>query len=143
MNPLLMPLLSLAGKAFDRFFPDPAQAAEAKLKLIEMEQKGELAFLDAEVKIALGQAAINLEEAKSPNWFIAGARPFVMWVCGVAFCYASIIEPIARFISSVWFGYSGQFPAIDTNLTIQVLLGILGLGTLRTYEKSKNAEGNR
>ena len=66
-----------------------------------------------------------------------------MWTCGVALAYVSVVEPISRFAAKVWFGYSGEFPIIDTNLTMQILMGILGLGAYRTVEKVKNVEGNR
>jgi hypothetical protein len=58
-------------------------------------------------------------------------------VCGFAFAYAAILEPVARFVAAVMFGYKGAFPAIDTALTIQVLFGILGLGAMRMREKEK------
>jgi hypothetical protein len=44
---------------------------------------------------------------------------------------------VLRFASKVWFGYAGDFPVIDTNLTMQVLFGILGLGVMRSAEKWK------
>lgn len=85
--------------------------------------------------IDLAQIGVNTEEAKSTSWFVAGGRPFILWVCGLALSYASLIEPIARFIAKVAFGYTGEFPVIDTDLTMQVLFGLLGLGGLRTFEK--------
>lgn len=118
--------LDIGGKLIDRIFPDPAQAAAAKLELVRLERSGELA-----------QIAVNVEEAKSTNWFVAGGRPFVIWVCAIALGYASIIEPIARFIASVCFGYSGPFPEIDTMLTLQMLGGLLGLSGLRSHDKVK------
>lgn len=136
-------LIPLVGKVFDQIFPDKTKADEAKLKLLELQQAGQLAELDAETKLALGQIAVNAEEAKSPNVFISGARPFIMWVCGAAFAYATVLEPIARFVASVYFKYDGAFPAIDTSLTMQVMFGILGLGAYRTVEKIRGAEGNR
>jgi hypothetical protein len=87
-------------------------------------------------ELSLGQIEINKEEAKSSSLFKGGWRPFVGWVCGFALAYVAILEPIARFIASM-FGYSGEFPEIDTSITMQVLLGMLGLGALRTREKEK------
>lgn len=136
-------VFDFAGKVVDKLFPDPAQKAQAQLELFKMQQSGELAKLAAETDIAKAQIAVNQEEAKSSSLFIAGGRPFIMWICGFAMAYVSIIEPIARFISAVWFHYSGAFPAIDTALTLQVLLGLLGLGSMRTVEKIKGVEGNR
>ena len=121
-------LLDLGGKVFDRIFPDPAQAAAAKLEMYKMQQSGEL------VQIT-GQLEINKVEAASSSAFVAGARPFILWVCGFAFAYAAILEPIARFVATVVYQYSGAFPVIDTMLTLQVLGGLLGLGTLRSWDK--------
>lgn len=144
MNPLLLSGLFDVGKSLiERFFPDPEKKAAAQLELLKMQQNGELAQLAAETDLAKMQIAVNVEEAKSTNWFVAGARPFIMWICGVALAYVAIIEPVARFVAKVWFGYTGEFPVIDTTLTMQVLLGILGLSSMRTIEKTKNAEGNR
>lgn len=95
------------------------------------------------IKVDLAQIEVNREEAKSLNVFVAGWRPFVGWVCGAGLAYVAIVEPLSRFVAQVGFGYEGEFPAIDTSLTMQVLIGMLGLGALRSVEKVKGAEGNR
>ena len=144
MNPLFIaPILEIGKGIINRLFPDPAAAAAAQLELLKMQQNGELALLASETDLAKLQIQTNVEEAKSTNWFVAGARPFIMWTCGVALAYVSIVEPVSRFVAKVWFGYVGDFPVIDTNLTMQILMGILGLGAYRTVEKIKGAEGNR
>ena len=144
MNPLFIaPILEIGKGIINRLFPDPAAAAAAQLELLKMQQNGELALLASETDLAKLQIQVNVEEAKSTNWFVAGARPFIMWTCGVALAYVSIVEPVSRFVAKVWFGYVGDFPIIDTNLTMQILMGILGLGAYRTVEKIKGAEGNR
>lgn len=98
---------------------------------------------DNGIQLQLAQVTTNTEEAKSANMFIAGARPYVMWACGAAFTYVSIIEPIGRFVATVGFHYTGPFPVIDTTITEQVLFGLLGLGAMRTTEKVTGTEGNR
>lgn len=130
-------VLDIGGKLIDRLWPDPTQRDAAKLKLVELQQSGELAKLVAETDLAKGQLSINQEEAKNPRLFVSGWRPWVGWVCGAAFAYAAIIEPVARFVAAVAFGYKGAFPVIDTALTMQVLFGILGLGAMRMREKEK------
>ena len=75
-------LLKLGGALIDRLFPDKVERDKAKLALVELEQKGELAQLDAEVQLLLGQIAVNKIEAAG-GWFRAGWRPFVGWTCGV------------------------------------------------------------
>ena len=144
MNPLLLSGLFDLGKGLiDRLFPDPAAKAAAQLELLRMEQTGALAQLAAETDLAKLQVQVNLEEAKSANWFVAGWRPFIGWTCGCGLAYVSIIEPLARFAAQVWFHYTGSFPVIDTTITMQVLLGMLGLAAARTMEKVKNVEGHR
>ena len=144
MNPLLLSGIFDLGKGLiDRLWPDPAQKAAAALELARMQQNGELAQLAAETDLAKLQVQVNLEEAKSANWFVAGWRPFIGWTCGCGLAYVSIIEPLARFAAQVWFHYTGAFPVIDTTITMQVLLGMLGLAAARTVEKVRNVEGHR
>ena len=144
MNPLVISgLFSAAQSLIERFFPDPEKKAAAQLELLKMQQNGDLAQLAAETDLAKLQIQVNLEEAKSTNWFVAGWRPGIGWVCGAALAYAALIEPLARFVAKVWFGYSGEFPAISTDLTLQILMGLLGLGAMRSIEKIKGGEAHR
>ena len=122
---LLIPVL---GNVLDKIFPDKSASDAAKAKLIELQMSGELQQI-------MGQLEINKEEAKSTDPFTSRARPFIMWICGVAFGYAAILEPVARFVAQVMYGYQGGFPVIDTDLTMQVLMGLLGLGALRSWDK--------
>ena len=130
-------LLDVGSKVIDRLWPDPAQRDQAKLELFKLQQSGELQQMAAELELAKGQLTVNAEEAKNASVFVSGARPFILWGCGFAMLYAALFEPIMRFVAVVVYGYAGQFPAIDTTLTTQVLLGLLGLGTLRTVDKIK------
>jgi hypothetical protein len=122
-------ILNIGNTLINKLFPDPAQAAQAQLALLKMQQDGELAAIS-------GQMEINKIEAASSSVFVAGWRPFAGWTCGIGLAYVSIIEPIARLIATLT-GYEGEFPAIDTTLTMQVLLGMLGMGGLRTLDKIK------
>lgn len=119
-----------------RVWPDPEMQAKEMLKLTELAQKGDVAELNAHVKLLSGQIEVNKIEAASDKWFVASWRPFVGWVCGFALAYAAILEPFMRFIASMQ-GYAGSFPVIDTALTMQILLGMLGLAGMRTREKEK------
>ena len=128
--------LPLISKVVDLVIPDPNKAAEAKLKAAEMAQKGELAVLDAELKLAMGQLEINKEEAKNPSLWVSGWRPFVGWVGASGLAYAAILEPLARFVATLS-GYTGAFPLLDTTITMQILFAILGVGGLRSFDKVK------
>lgn len=122
--------IDLIGKVIDRVIPDRVAADKAKAEVLSMQAKGELDQL-------MGQLEINKIEAGSQSVFVAGWRPFVGWICGIALAYAAILEPIMRFVAEVFFRYMGQFPEINTDITLQTLLGLLGLGAYRTYERVK------
>lgn len=144
MNPLVISgLFSAAESLIERFFPDPEKKAAAQLELLKMQQNGDLAKLASETDLSKLQIQVNIESAKSTNWMVAGARPAVMWICAFGLAYAAVIEPVARFVAKVFYGYEDEFPVLDTNLTMQILFGILGLGAYRTVEKVRGAEGNR
>ncbi len=134
MAPLLLAALpaifdTLKG-VIDKVIPDKAAAEKAKTEL-------DATVTTQEFQAAMAQIGVNTEEAKSGNWFVAGWRPFVGWTCGAALAYVAIFDPIARFFAQVVFGYTGAFPVIDTSLTMQVLVGMLGLAGIRGYEKTK------
>ena len=97
-------ILDIGSKLVDKFFPDAQQAEQAKLKLLEMQQNGELAQLAAATDLAKLQIQTNLEEAKSTNWFVAGWRPFVGWICGAGLAYVAIFEPVNK-ITGLYLGF--------------------------------------
>lgn len=141
-DPLVIGTLFEAGKwAIDRLFPNPEDKAKNILELERLKQTGDLAELDAYVKGLQGQLGINAKEAEHKSIFVAGWRPFVGWVCGIGLAYISILEPIMRFAAAMN-GYTGEFPVIDTTLTMQVLLGMLGIGALRSMDKKNKVETN-
>ena len=137
--PIVDTLLNMGKSIIERVFPDPADQARELRKLEEMAQAERFEELRAHVTLLTGQLEINKEEAKSGNVFVAGWRPFVGWVCGVSLLYVAILEPIARFVATMR-GYTGDFPVIDTTITMQVLIGMLGLGVYRTYEKGQKTD---
>ncbi len=127
---LLPSLLEIGSKVIDRVVPDKEAAEKAKREMAAEIQSQEFA-------LNLAQVEVNKEEAKSESIFVAGWRPFVGWVGAFGFGYACIADPMMRFVASVIFGYQGTYPLIDSNLTMQVLFGILGLGAMRSYDKLK------
>jgi hypothetical protein len=144
----LAAILGIGSKLIDKFIPDPAQAEQAKLKLLEMQQSGDLAQLAAETDLAKLQIQTNVEEAKNANIFVSGWRPAVGWCCAAAFAYSYVLLPFAQFLVFT-FGTTSMAeqlalaPKLELSEMMPVLLGMLGLGGLRTVEKVKNVEGNR
>lgn len=135
-------LLSVGEAVINRIWPDATARGEQMIRLQEIAQRGDLALLEAEVKALTGQLQINSEEAKHKSVFVAGWRPFCGWVGGVSFAYAAIIEPFMRFVASQN-GYGGEFPVLDTTLTMQILFGMLGLGVMRSFDKRNGVETNK
>ena len=89
--------------------------------------------LDPEKLIEL-QTKINLAEASHRTLFVAGWRPFIGWICGFALAYNFIIRDLFIWITKT----SDAPPALQMEHLMTVLLGMLGLGGLRTYEKIKD-----
>jgi len=133
MNPLFIPVI---GNLLDRLFPDKAAADEAKLKVMQMAQTGELAELDADVKLATGQVEVNKVEAASSSVFVAGWRPFVGWTCGLAFFFKYVGGP-GFFVLAQLFGKTIVLPTLDATELTPILLGMLGLAGMRSWDKLK------
>jgi hypothetical protein len=83
-------------------------------------------------EISMAQIQTNIEQAKSTSVFVAGARPFIMWVCGIALAWTFILAPIIRYIYP-----SIDFPPLEYSELSTVLMALLGLGGFRTVEKIK------
>lgn len=129
-------VLDIGGKLIDRLWPDATQRDAAKLELLKMQQNGELAQLAAETELAKGQIEVNQAEAGSSSLFVAGWRPWIGWVCGVAFAYHFVVQPLLAFILAAT-GYPVTLPTFNMDALYTVLLGMLGLGSMRTFEKYK------
>jgi len=136
---MIAALIPAVGAILDKIIPDPQAAADAKLKALEMAQRGELAALDADMRIALGQMDINKAEAQT-DMFRGGWRPATGWTCVFGLAYQFVIQPILPWAVSL-FGVSvPPLPAIDNETLMVLLTGMLGLGGMRSWEKSKGVK---
>lgn len=108
---------------------------EDLLKAKEIDIEFQKFCLDNNIKLQMAQIDVNKIEAASESVFVAGWRPAVGWIGAFSLGYVAIIEPFSRFLAQVAFHYSGAFPAIDTDITLQILGGILGLSAMRSYDK--------
>lgn len=132
----LTAIFGIGEKVIDRLWPDPAQATAAKLELYKMQQSGELAMLTADLELAKGQITVNQVEAASTSLFVSGWRPFVGWTCGAAFAYKFVLAPFAVLALTAT-GHAITLPVLDFTEMSTILLGMLGLGSMRTVEKIK------
>ncbi|TCD47013.1 3TM-type holin [Chlorobium sp. N1] len=127
--PVIGEIIAAVGSVIDELHTSGEEKNAAALERLKLVQRQ-----------LVGQQEINREEAGHASVFVAGWRPMVGWVCAVALAYAAILEPVGRFLAVVLFGYRGEFPAVDTSVTMQVLLGMLGLGVMRSWEGSRGVK---
>lgn len=115
-------LSGLVNTAINKIWPDKTEAEKQQLA--------------AAVMVVQGQMDINKVEAANPSVFVSGWRPFIGWVCGSACAWNWIGLPIAK-LAAVILGHSIDLSPADLTEMMPVLLGMLGLGGLRTLEKFK------
>lgn len=130
MNPLILgPLLEAGKTLIDRLIPDEGKKREAEVELLKLAADGEL-------KQVIAQLEINAREAQHPSVFVAGWRPFCGWAAGFGVAYAAILQPLL-----VWLSAARGWPLppeMNLDLLWAVISGMLGIGGLRTLEKTRN-----
>jgi len=129
-------LIPLIGTIVEKVIPDPQAAADAKLRMMELAQKGELAVLDADLKLAIGQIEVNKAEATT-DMFRGGWRPAVGWICAAGLAYQFILQPVLPWLVALFGAQVPPLPAIDNETLMVLLTGMLGLSGLRTFERVK------
>ena len=118
-------LIKPVARILDKFIPDK----DLKEKL-EHEIKLEIQ------KANIAQIEVNKAEALHRTVFVAGWRPFIGWTCGLALSYHFILQPIIVFTMSVN-GLAYDLPEFDMGSLMTIVLGLLGLGGMRSFEKLK------
>jgi hypothetical protein len=124
---LLPTLLPTITGVLDRVLPDQAAAAKAKL---EMEAR----LLEAAVSQSSLQAEINKVEAGHTSIFVSGWRPYIGWVCGMAMAWTFLLAPVLSWLLAVT-GVVAVVPPLQTEYLLELVLAMLGLGGLRSFEK--------
>jgi hypothetical protein len=122
-------LIEVGARILERVIPDRDAREKAQAELLRAAQ-------DQDFALALAQIEVNREEAQSTNWWVAGWRPAVGWVCVVGLFYNFLLYPMLTWAVAVWqLGFEPP-PLLSDNL-MELVLGMLGLGALRTAEKWK------
>lgn len=127
-------LIDPVSRLLDKLIPDPDARAKAQIELMRSEREFDLKELELALTADTSQAEINKEEAKNVNLFVSGWRPFIGWVCGTAFAYHYVFQPFLVFALAAQ-GRRVDMPEFPMETLLTVLLGMLGLGGMRTYEK--------
>lgn len=128
----LLDFIPVIGPAVDKLLsliPDPNARAKA-----EAEYQREVLAIAA--KAEADQRDINKVEAAHGSVFVSGWRPAIGWVCALALAFQYLIRPLFAWATGVWWPHLPPLPGLDDNLW-QLLFGMLGLGGLRTFEKTK------
>ena len=120
---MLQALIGPVTGLLDKFIVDKDQANALAHEIATMSEK-------AANENAIAQIELNKAEAQSGSLFIGGWRPFVGWTCGLGLAYNVIISQIL----SIWF----EVPTVDPSLLTPVLMGMLGMGAMRSYEKKNS-----
>ena len=130
MDPLslISALSPVVSKVLD-MIPDPNARQKAQAEL-------EAQIFKATVEQNAQQSEINKIEAANSNLFVAGWRPFIGWTCGIAFAFIFVVGPLITWGSTL-FGYPVPLPSFNMDALMSLTFGMLGLGALRTFEKTK------
>lgn len=113
----------LATSVIGKIWPDKTEAEKAQLA--------------AALAIVQGQLDTNKVEASNPSVFVSGWRPAIGWICGLALAYTYVIYPLLLWATSVWAPHIKPPLLGNDGMLYELLLGMLGLGGLRTFEKVK------
>lgn len=132
----LVPVMPVLEKVFDRVFPNPEDKAKAQLEVLKMTQAGEFRVLDSVDKSDSNQAEINKVEAASDSRFVSGWRPAAGWVCVLAMACQFFIVPLLAWVASNTVGWPAP-PRLELDELMYLLFGMLGLGGLRSFDKSR------
>jgi hypothetical protein len=137
MNPLLIaPILEIGKALLDKFFPDPEKRAAAELELLKMQQSGALQEMATDLQLRLAQVEVNKAEAQSGNWFASSWRPAIGWVCVLGLGWQFVGYPFCSWAFATWLPQVSA-PVVVSDQLFELVLGMLGLAGIRTFEKVK------
>jgi hypothetical protein len=122
-------LLPALGTLIDRLIPDRAAAERAKLEI-------EAQLVASANEAALAQVEVNKIEAGHNSVFVAGWRPSIGWVCAAGLAWAFVLAPVASW-GLVVSGVKAELPSIQTDYLLELVVAMLGMGGLRTFEKMR------
>ena len=126
-------------KIINKFIPDPQAQVQAQLEMLRIKQQDTFKELELQLQEQQMQADINKQEAASDHVFVSGWRPFIGWVCGVGFALQVIVFPIVS-TAAVALGHPLVMPEMPIEVLMVNLMGMLGLGGYRSWEKVKGVK---
>jgi hypothetical protein len=128
MIPVLS-IIEIGAKLLDKVIPDKDAREKAQSELLKAAQ-------DQDFQLALAQIKVNEEEAKSENLFKSGWRPAIGWICVFGLAYNFVIYNILLWVINIY-QLNVTPPALMSDILMELVFALLGLGSLRTFEKIK------
>lgn len=125
-------ILGGATDLIDQLYTTDEERLEARLRLVELAHQSDLAQLE-----------VNAQEAAHTSMFVSGWRPAMGWICVSAFAMTFLLFPMMEMLAAYYYTFTGQLvnlnhlPDLDLATMMPVLMGMLGLGGMRSWEKSK------
>lgn len=111
---------------------DKDKKNELNVRLQELADKTDQRFHEE----LMGQIEVNKVEAAHSSIFVAGWRPAVGWISAVGLGWQFVLSPFTETVSR-WFGWVGEMPSVDTESLMMLVLGMLGIGAQRSFDKMK------
>ena len=130
----LTALIGPATKLLGKFIEDKDKKNELAHSIATMAEKHAQ-------ELSKGQIEVNKEQAKHPSLFVSGARPAIMWVCCLGLLWQFFVGPILTWATGIWFPDMVP-PQLEVEGLITLVMSLLGLGAMRSFEKSKNVARN-
>lgn len=124
-------LVTPIAKLLDKVIPDADERSRLAFEIATLTEK-------QAHEIAKAQINVNQNEAKHKSVFVSGWRPACGWICVLGFSVNFLIIPIVNIYLTAWSENPLLIPSLDVSEMMPVLLGMLGLGGMRTVEKTKN-----
>lgn len=130
-------LFDLGKTAIEKIWPDANKRAEEIRKLEELRQAGNAAELNAHVQLMLAQIKVNETSAAHKSVFVAGARPAVIWVGVFSLGWSGIVHPLLTWVWAFAQIAGSPPPLIESAALGTIVTGLLGVATMRSYDKTK------
>ena len=136
MDPLSA-ILNIGSSIIDKIWPDKDKADAIKLEMFKAQQAGQLQEVANQFALTMEQIKVNAEEAKHNSIFVSGWRPFVGWTCGFSLAYNYILFPFMAWAAKWIDSGAPAMPELESGELMTLLLGMLGLGAMRSFDKTK------
>ena len=127
LKELISPVTDIIGEVV----VDKDKAREIKLEIEKLADKADERYHQE----LLGQIEVNKIEAQHASLFVAGWRPFIGWTGGVGLAYSFVVSPFVEFVARAN-GYVGEMPVPDMGQLMTLVLAMLGVGAMRSYDKT-------